>query len=683
MAGTVSTVKLTADGAEVTREFKQIEVHAERASRTIKSKFESAATGGADQLLGRLEKLSGAMLGFVGGGGMLYGLERIFSQATEAAGREEMSLRQLESVYKATGAASGLLKSELIGLADELQKLTFFDSDQVRDAESVLMTFKNISEETFRSAIWAAADLSQVMKQDLKSSVLQLGKALNDPVEGISALSRVGVSFSKEQERMIKNFSESGRIMEAQAVILQELNSEFGGAAQGVMDTYNGRLNTMGDSWDNLAKATGEYVTNSQAASGVFDILTARIDRTTQALQEHRGALSGTLTLAGDIAHVFVTAADGWGMLLDSFGRAAQNPFVSSVLSASGLPVFFPSENGGRNKSPEFSFGGGMANGGHGASREFRVGESVSGSGTGVKINLGGPFEKHGFAAMGFDTAAAGMIARKDIEDIYRFSINRGVGQFGESSNWGEMSAQELELMQQDADKAVEIWRRADELKLRNTLDGFEQRKALMEQNYQWERKDLIEQFGESAEAVQALEAAHVQEMISIDQEMHNSMRENAIRTGEYWGDMFFQMGEAAEWSITRIGDMLEGMMVSKLTQGFLRLGVTALMGGGSLGGASILELIFSPFMRAKGGPVAAGQPYIVGERQPELFVPSVSGTIVPTVPKAAGTVYNDHSTIQIVIPKGERVEALTARRLGELYREALRDGHIKKRGAK
>ena len=47
-------------------------------------------------------------------------------------------------------------------------------------------------------------------------------------------------------------------------------------------------------------------------------------------------------------------------------------------------------------------------------------------------------------------------------------------------------------------------------------------------------------------------------------------------------------------------------------------------------------------FMRENGGPVRANEPYIVGERQPELFVPSRSGTILPSVPMGGGSVVNN-----------------------------------------
>lgn len=60
--------------------------------------------------------------------------------------------------------------------------------------------------------------------------------------------------------------------------------------------------------------------------------------------------------------------------------------------------------------------------------------------------------------------------------------------------------------------------------------------------------------------------------------------------------------------------------------------------GGGSKGGGGILGGITHALgFRASGGPVSAGQPYIVGENEPELFVPNSNGTILPSVPKMQG----------------------------------------------
>ena len=56
-----------------------------------------------------------------------------------------------------------------------------------------------------------------------------------------------------------------------------------------------------------------------------------------------------------------------------------------------------------------------------------------------------------------------------------------------------------------------------------------------------------------------------------------------------------------------------------------------ALYGGGLGGGlGNIFGSLFGGF-RAGGGPVEAGRPYVVGEKQAELFVPGTSGRILPS----------------------------------------------------
>lgn len=52
----------------------------------------------------------------------------------------------------------------------------------------------------------------------------------------------------------------------------------------------------------------------------------------------------------------------------------------------------------------------------------------------------------------------------------------------------------------------------------------------------------------------------------------------------------------------------------------------------------SIFTSVFSSlFGRASGGPVMANTPYIVGEKRPEIFVPSTAGRIVPNLDELRG----------------------------------------------
>lgn len=143
-----------------------------------------------------------------------------------------------EAVIKSTGAAAGVSATEVAELADELSRLAGVDDDVIQGAENVLLTFTNVRDvvgennDIFTQAIRSAVDLSAALGQDLQSSVIQLGKALNDPVKGVTALQRVGVSFTKAQRDQIKELVAANRVLDAQKVILQEIQTEFGGAAE-------------------------------------------------------------------------------------------------------------------------------------------------------------------------------------------------------------------------------------------------------------------------------------------------------------------------------------------------------------------------------------------------------------------------------------------------------------------
>ena len=76
-------------------------------------------------------------------------------------------------------------------------------------------------------------DMSVALGQDATQSAIQLGKALNDPVKGVTALRRVGVSFTAAQIKQIKTLVATGKTLQAQKLILRELNQEFGGSREG------------------------------------------------------------------------------------------------------------------------------------------------------------------------------------------------------------------------------------------------------------------------------------------------------------------------------------------------------------------------------------------------------------------------------------------------------------------
>ena len=90
--------------------------------------------------------------------------------------------------------------------------------------------------------------MSAVLGQDMQSSVTQLGKALNDPIAGMTALGRAGIQFTDAQKDQIKSFVEAGDTLSAQKVILSEVKNEFGGAAEALGQTTEGQIGSAMDS---------------------------------------------------------------------------------------------------------------------------------------------------------------------------------------------------------------------------------------------------------------------------------------------------------------------------------------------------------------------------------------------------------------------------------------------------
>lgn len=137
------------------------------------------------------------------------------------------AIAQVEAGLKSTGNQAGYTSKQLQAMASDLQGKTLFGDEVIlKDATAQLLTFTNISGEQFKRTQEAALDLATRLDGDLKGASIQLGKALNDPVANLSALSRSGIQFSEEQKAVIKSLAETGRLAEAQTLILDELNKQ-------------------------------------------------------------------------------------------------------------------------------------------------------------------------------------------------------------------------------------------------------------------------------------------------------------------------------------------------------------------------------------------------------------------------------------------------------------------------
>lgn len=167
------------------------------------------------------------------------GFKDSYSEAREA----QKTTAQTNAVIKSTGGAAKLSADQVGDLATAISNKVGVDDEAIQSGENLLLTFTNVrnaagkGNDVFNQATRVITDMTAAMNQGtvttdgLKTANIQVGKALNDPIKGITALTKVGVTFSAAQKKQIEGFVKSGQTIKAQKVILAELNKEFGGSA--------------------------------------------------------------------------------------------------------------------------------------------------------------------------------------------------------------------------------------------------------------------------------------------------------------------------------------------------------------------------------------------------------------------------------------------------------------------
>jgi hypothetical protein len=171
---------------------------------------------------------------------------------------------QTNAVLKSTGGIANVTAKHVEALGSSLLKKTGIDDEAIKSGENMILTFKNIRNEAgkgnniFDQATRAVTDMDVAMthgastQESLSKTAIRVGKALNDPIKGVTALGRVGVQFTEAQKKQIKALVDSGHAMEAQKLILRELTLEFGGSAAAAGNTLPGKLNILRETLKNL-----------------------------------------------------------------------------------------------------------------------------------------------------------------------------------------------------------------------------------------------------------------------------------------------------------------------------------------------------------------------------------------------------------------------------------------------
>lgn len=217
------------------------------------------AKNSASDLVSGLSDIGGGVvagaLGVAGAG--IAGLTGLLYQSTQGAMEAESIQADLNATLESTRGVSGMTADSINDLSTALSEVTRFEDDVITSGSNMLLTFTNIGKDVFPMATEAMLNMAQKMGKQPVDMAVMLGKALNDPAEGLSALTRNGVVFTEQQKEQIKAMQEAGDMAGAQQIILKELSVEFGGVARAAGETAAGKMDIFWNKIGNIKDSIG------------------------------------------------------------------------------------------------------------------------------------------------------------------------------------------------------------------------------------------------------------------------------------------------------------------------------------------------------------------------------------------------------------------------------------------
>lgn len=565
---------------------------------------------------------------------------------------QDRAQAQVRTAVESTGGAAGYAADNLFEMASALQRITRFgDEDILQNVTGPLLTFTNIAGPQFDEAQMAILNVATALQMDLKSASLQVGKALNDPVLGISALSRAGIQFTQDQRAMIRGMVEAGDVAGAQAVILGELQRQFGGQAEAAALAGIGPIVQLGNAWGDLKEIIGKTLVPLlvPVVEWMWNLVDA-FSKLSPETQKFIVAAAGIASVLGPVLAMTGLLLMGLKPLIGLFALLA-SPVVLVVGALAALGAVL------------YSFRSEIADG------FVRGLEGIDERTSGLAGSMMGYIDSIGRLLRG-DFAGAWEAAKAATGDALG-KISEIVGVI-------------FSAIGSAIDGIVNL--------LSGDFSGA------------WESvKEIVRAVGRVIELVIGTDAMNAVSAFTADTYLaitgaFSDAWDWAVEKVTYVRDTFVAFKDAAlqavadlvngviEWlSDTWLGQMFGGLidMLDQVIEKFR--GATAAGQAwkeGVLVDDAIANAIgqpggtpFVPFggFRAAGGPVTANTPYVVGEEGAEIFVPDSNGTIIPNDQLGSGIMSSTAGMTQAVAAWFRQMYAdigsMTDSQLGEVVR--------------
>lgn len=180
------------------------------------------------------------------------------TEAVHAYGEHADAVARLDAMLAASGGIVGTTSEHLQELGMRLQETTTFSHDVTDSAMAVLLSFQDVRNEVgkgndvFDRTVTVAQNLSELMGRDLQGAMLALGRTMEDPAAGMMLLRRSGIVLSQQVQQQIKAFNDQGLVLEAQKLVLSQVELRVRGLADEMAKTPFGQFR---QAWNDITMA--------------------------------------------------------------------------------------------------------------------------------------------------------------------------------------------------------------------------------------------------------------------------------------------------------------------------------------------------------------------------------------------------------------------------------------------
>lgn len=222
-------------------------------------------------------------------------------EAIDAAAAQEVAVNNLNNALARSGNFSKQASADILEFAASMQRLTVFEDDAVISNTALLQSLTKLNADGLKQGVQAAADFATVLGVDLETATRLVAKGAEGNTE---AFKRYGVEVKKGSSDT-----------ETFANLIQQLNSQFGGAAAAQLNTYSGALKATKNSYNDLLEPIGDIIVkNPLVIAGLnllkdgFNFLNDQITPLIPTIQQY---LNAALLTTIDVAKFLLDGLDG------------------------------------------------------------------------------------------------------------------------------------------------------------------------------------------------------------------------------------------------------------------------------------------------------------------------------------------------------------------------------------